>query len=434
MLRDNKDKPAEINQYALDDEIDLFELVDGLIAEKVTVISIFLIVTLLAGLFAFLSPKTYEVNASFLPPLEKDIITLNYPDVLDVGLDRVYRQFVEVITSPDLGIYLFKDPAIEQTFKEPDRSPSSIVTTLMKNINVSLPTESKAKVLTGQSLSVALSAQWSTPEEAYLLVSTIIETVDKRAKSELLDDLLKTLDEKLILNRKQFELENQQVNQELAAEISRLLEADQEEKKIIQAEIKLLRQKAAQQRSFQISRLETDLALAQQLGITRPVDPLDYRREMGTTTTIDLTSRVPSRYWLGTEILEAEIQELKSRTSDDPYIDGLSDLQKKLTALENNHRIDTLKARTDNVPFSDSLRELKKMENELLQAQQRLQTADFEVFRLAQTPTLPTHPTKPNKMMILALGAVAGGMLGIIAGLIRRAMINRRKAVADKES
>jgi len=430
----NNDKQAGTNhQYTADDEIDLFELAAGLIAEKVTIISIFLIVTLLAGLYAFLSPKTYEVNASFLPPLEKDIITLNYPGVLDVSSNRVYGQFVEVITSPDLGIYLFNDPSIEQRFSDPDKNASNIIASLMKSISVSLPIESKTKVLTGQSLLVNLSVQRSTAEEAYLLVSSIIDTVNKNAKSELLDDVLKTLDEKLILNRKEFELENQRINQELAAEISRLHEADQEEKKVILEEIKLLRQKAAQQRSFQISRLETDLALAQQLGIKRPVDPLDYRRELGTTTTIDLTSRVPSRYWLGTEILEAEIQALKKRSSDDPYIDVLPDLQKKLSALENNYRIDTLKARTDNFPFSESLRKLKKMETELLQTQQRLQAADFEVFRMAQTPALPTHPIKPKKMMILALGAVAGGMLGIMAGLIRRAIINRRQSVTTHQ-
>lgn len=410
-----------------DDEIDLFELVEGLLAEKVTIISVFLIVFLLAGLYAFLSAKTYEVKAAFLPPLEKDVITLNYPDALEISSNRVYRQFVEVLTSPDLGIHLLKEPAIEKTFGQPDTEVGNTIMALMNNISINLPTESKQKVLTGDPLLVSLSAQWSTAAEAQLLISSIIATVNKNTKIELLDDLLTSLDEKLVLNRKQFELENQRVNQELAAEASRLREADQEEKKALQEEIKLLRQKAAQQRSFQISRLETDLELAQQLGIKRIDGSLDYRRELGGTTTIDLTSRVPSRYWLGTEILEAEIQALKSRVSDDPYIDGLSELQKKLTALEVNHRINTIEARSDNFPFSESLRTLKNQEIKLLQTQQRIQTADFKVARVIQSPALPSHPIKPKKRMILALGAVAGGMLGIMTGLVRRAIIDRRK-------
>lgn len=410
-----------------DDEIDLFELVEGLIAEKVTIISVFLIVTLLAGLFAFLSPKTYEVKAAFLPPFEKDIIALNYPGALKIDSNRVYRQFVEVLTSPDLGIHLIKDPAVKQAFGQTDTDAANVVTALMRNISTSLPTESRQKVLTGDSLLVNLSVKWPTAEGAFLLVNSIISTANQTTKAELLDDLLKSLDENLVLNRQQFELENQHLNQELAAEASRLREEDQQEKKVIEEEIKLLRQKAAQQRRFQISRLATDLELAQKLGIKRPIDPLDYRRELGVTTTIDLTSRAPSRYWLGTEILEAEIQALKSRVSDDPYIDEFAELQKKLTALEVNHRVNTIEARTDNFPFSESLRTLKNQEIKFLQAQQRIQTADFEVARVFHSPVLPTRPIKPNKMMILALGMAAGGMLGIMTGLIRRAVINRRQ-------
>lgn len=426
----NNDKQAGINhQYTADDEIDLFELAEGLIAEKVTIISIFLIVTLLAGLYAFLSPKTYEVNASFLPPLKKDVVVLNYPDVLEIDENRAYRQFIEVISSPDLADHLLREPAVMEKFSSTDAESANIAKNIMNNVSISLPAEGRQRLLTGDSLLTRLTVNWSSAEDALLLATSIIEVANKNAKDVFLEDLTRILDDMLVVNHKQFETANQHVNQELNAEISFLQEENLEQKKVISEEIQLLRVKAAQQRNFEISRLEADFSLAKQLGIKRPIDPLDYQRELVATTTIDLSNRTPSRYWLGTEILEAEIQALKSRTSDDPYIDGLAELQKKLAALENNHRIDTLKARTDNLPFSEILRDLKKMESELLQAQQRVQTADFEVVRMAQTPALPTHPIKPKKMMILALGSVAGGMIGVMVGLIKRAITNRRKLV-----
>ena len=418
--------------YTADDEIDLFELVEGLFAEKMTIVGIFLFVTLLAGLFAFLGPKTYEVNTSFLPPLQKDVITLSYPGVLEIDESRVYRQFVEVITSPDLAAQLSREPSVKKIISPSEGESGGSVAGLMKNISIILPTEGREKVLTGNSMLTRLSVKWSTSDNAYKLINSIIDLANRNTKIELVDDILKSLDEKLVLNRNQFELENQRVNQELAAEVSRLREADLEKRSVILEEMKLLREKAAQQRSFQISRLESDLELAKQLGITRPIDPLDYRRELVTTTTIDLSSRTPSRYWLGTEILEAEIQTLKSRSSDDPYIDGLSDLQKTLAALANNHRINTIEARTDNFPFSESLRTLKNQEVRMLQAQLRIQVADFEVVRVVETPVPPTSPIKPKKLMVLALGAVAGGMLGIMVALVKRAITNRRQQQAAR--
>lgn len=415
--------------YSADDEIDLFELVEGLIVEKMTVIGVFLFVTLLAGMFAFFGPKTYEVKASFLPPFQKDIITLNYPGILEIDENRAFRQFIEVLTSPDLAAHLLRETPVKELLNFTDTDSGDAVTKIMKNISINLPTEGREKFLTGNSLLTRLSVNWSTAEEAHFLINSIIELAKTNTKDELVDDALKSLDEKLALNRNQFELENQRVNQELAAEVSRLREADLEQRNVILEEIKLLREKAAQQRSFQISRLETDLELAKQLGITRPIDPLDYRREL-VTTTIDLSSRTPSRYWLGTEILEAEIEALKSRTSDEPYIEGLSELLKKMASLANNHRINTIEARTDNFPFSESLRTFKNKEVQMLQAQLRIQAADFEVVRIVETPVPPTSPIKPKKLMVLALGAVAGGMLGIMAALVKRAAINRRRQQA----
>ena len=59
-------------QNRMDDEIDLFELWTGLVEEKWTVFVSFTVVVLLAGAYAFMQPKNYEVSTAIKKPLPQN--------------------------------------------------------------------------------------------------------------------------------------------------------------------------------------------------------------------------------------------------------------------------------------------------------------------------------------------------------------------------
>ncbi len=209
------------------------------------------------------------------------------------------------------------------------------------------------------------------------------------------------------------------------------MEKDAQSKAEINEQIRLLREKVKLQREFQIERLQADYALAKKLGIHQPIDPLDYKRSSGSSRTeLVINNANPSRYWLGTEILAAEIKNLKDRKNDDAYISGLADLKQKLKALEVNHRINTLKQRQNNLPFSKSLRNLKVEIEKLQEAEDKVKKADFDVTRIVEPPVKPYKPVKPKKALILAVAGVLGLMLGVFIALIRRAVKKRRAEMA----
>jgi LPS O-antigen subunit length determinant protein (WzzB/FepE family) len=416
--------------YSADDEIDLFELWNGLVEEKWTIVVSFVVVVALAAVYAFLGPKTYEVSMSFLPPYEKDVVTLNFPGVVSESPQEVYRNFAQNLASPENILWLSQNDKVRALYDE-GVNISEIRTELEELIEVSLPVESKQKSLVGDSFLSSVVVSGKEAEGAYLLASLFLDRALSSTKQDIKEDIVLTIEEKLKQKNKDYLIEDNRINAEIEAEIKALMEKDAQSKAEINEQIRLLREKVKLQREFQIERLQADYALAKKLGIHQPIDPLDYKRSSGSSRTeLVINNANPSRYWLGTEILAAEIKNLKDRKNDDAYISGLADLKQKLKALEINHRINTLKQRQDNLPFSKSLRSLKVEIEQLQEAEDKVKKADFDVTRIVEQPVKPYKPVKPKKALILAVAGVLGLMLGVFIALIRRAVKKRRAEMA----
>lgn len=69
--------PRLTPQDQQDDEIDLFELWDQLIAEKLTIILSAVIVVVLAAGYAFLVTPTFKASSFLMPPLIEDVASIN---------------------------------------------------------------------------------------------------------------------------------------------------------------------------------------------------------------------------------------------------------------------------------------------------------------------------------------------------------------------
>ncbi|HIE40567.1 MAG TPA: hypothetical protein EYP76_03960 [Thiomicrorhabdus sp.] len=157
------------------------------------------------------------------------------------------------------------------------------------------------------------------------------------------------------------------------------------------------------------------------------MDPEDFQKTSVSREVIDVGGATPSNYWLGTIVLQAEIEALKARKTNDPYIASLSELYKKLSDLEVNQTIESLKSRTDIFSFSERLRTLSYQNKSLIQALENINSVDFDVYRLGVHPIEPDDPIKPKKALILAVSGGLGLMLGVFVALIRRAAKNRKE-------
>ena len=84
----------EIEQF--DDEIDLFELIQSLWKEKVLIIGITAVITLIGGGVAFSIHPTYEASVKMLPPSQSDVVELVKFDILQSSQSLSFADFLQI--------------------------------------------------------------------------------------------------------------------------------------------------------------------------------------------------------------------------------------------------------------------------------------------------------------------------------------------------
>src|SRR5690606_31716961 len=131
-------------------------------------------------------------------------------------------------------------------------------------------------------------------------------------------------------------------------------------------------------RQDRITRLENALAIANSIGLETPADgvPLVAINAQGLST--ESIGSGSLLYLRGAKALQAELQQLKQRKTDDAYIPELPDLQKKQALLES-------------INLNPDL---------------------ISVATIDRAAIVPEEPVKPQKALIILLGLILGGMLG----------------------
>ncbi len=268
-------------------------------------------------------------------------------------------------------------------------------------------------------------------------------------------------------------------------EISRLEQADQIKRSTIMNHITILRENAKNKRLDQIQILKEAANIARKLGILEraplaKIPTPDNTSSMVYTEIKTSVSDIPL-YLNGERALLAEIEELesrssddpfitelrplldqlaqlesnetiailKNRTNDDPFIKELPDLLNQLALLENNAEIEALKARTNNDPFSPELleynrqlklldeepahlRALKNRQNDLafvdnigaLQDEQhrlkliKLEPQQAKAAIIDREAYTADAPIQPKRFLTLTIALIAGLIIGIFTALL----------------
>lgn len=137
-----------------------------------------------------------------------------------------------------------------------------------------------------------------------------------------------------------------------------------------------LRSGKHKERELEIARLQEALALAESIGLQTPP----------TSGNLITSYTGPTTYMRGAKALRSELDLLRNRKSDDPFIEQLPAIFKRLELLDNIN----------------------------------LSPASIQVATIDESASIPQEPIKPRKALIMSLGLVLGGILGIFIALIRQ--------------
>ena len=368
-----------LSQQDINDEIDLFELWEGLVQEKLTILISFLTVVAVAVVYAFAVTPVYKATTYLLPPKLEEVIPMNVlaeavsddsPSTVNTvntlnSAESVFALYQSNLKSRQTlkaifeayGLAQIYEPEIEQlSGLERVKAESKAFNQFMHDFSVA---QEDKKIL-----NLGLSAQLALP-------LTDVQV------AEILNAIVQKAEQRTIYY----------ITQQLQSE-------KRAREQLIEQKIASARQVEQSRRLDRIAQLDEAIKITKALNLSKPVSS-------GPTLNINNLNKTGqdegiALYLLGSDLLEAERNVLAQRKNDDAFIANLRGWQ-------------------------ESLQLLKSL---------KIEPEKFGVMQVDQA-ALFAEKVKPKKGLILAVAGVLGLMLGVFVALIRRAIKNR-KALQSK--
>lgn len=189
---------------------------------------------------------------------------------------------------------------------------------------------------------------------------------------------------------------------------------DMERRKlVIRAEIASFRQQAEKERLAKVMQLEENLRIAERAGIVSL--GIKRRDGGGVAQSVVIYGDEFPPYALGKQALQAELDEIRHRKSNDPFIGRLPKLQAELDLLEGGHGTEAgSKAGQLINPF---LLKEKMIDDQIARLQGLQESSD--IIRAAAAVDLPVSvpstPIRPQMKKIIAVSFAASLMLSFLA-------------------
>ncbi len=410
---------APYPQLIEDDTINLYEMWITLWNKKGLVIAVTVIAALGSVVFALLQPPIYKAEALLLPPGAKDMQSLNIPGILGVseGLSKV--EGMQGI-NPASVFAVFKKNLSSRTLQKKFILENGLMDLLAPKQTVETRDEDiysgfagmikigKANRLTG---SISVSIELHDAEIASQWVNDFIKFIDIETIRLLGENIRNSIANRIRDIESTIDSKRQMVKRRREDQIEE-----------IERSIKSKRKMAHRRREDKIVRYTEAAKTAKTLGIrsgltqqTRLVDTSSGRGEVTPLTAkdnlqgspyaqmnVDIATATTPLFFIGFDALEAVLNNLKSRTVDDPFIPGLRDLQEKVSVLRSIKSDD---------PFIPRLRDLQ--EQLALLRSLKIEEEKLHAVNIDQSAYPPKNRIKPDRRLIVLLGTVVGLFLGI---------------------
>jgi len=328
------------------DDIDLIELIKGLWQQKMLIMVTTAVIFLSALAYALLARPAYEAKVFVQPPTQNDIAHFNYGRGPDTGLDTltvkdIYDVYVKHLQSESLRRSFFQT-AYLPTLTEQERKSSQDL--LYSDFNKLLIVAVAAKDTPTR---FAITANVYSPQQAAEWVTKYAQLAGERAKQEVLKNI----------------------------KSDATVKANNLQRQILTAQ-----ETSRKQREDDIVQLKEALLVAKSIGLEKP--PIIFGN---LSTEVSSGMEGSLTYMRGSKALEAEIENLQKRQSDDPFIQNLRQQQAALTFYRNLS----------------------------------IDPALVAAYRQDGVVELPDKPVKPKKLLIVLLGLVAGVVVGMGLALMR---------------
>ncbi len=432
--------PPPYGYFPQKDEMSLNDLLGVLLKNKMIIFGITVIATVGAVIYALSLPIVYKAESTFLPPLGSDIQALNISgyQIDSIGDDKlktelidsdsfsinsVYKTFRKNLYSKEPRRSIFEKMGLLDIF-EPKRDEKTDVKAIVVGFTDSFSVTTTGSLSGDTVPTISLAMEGGDPELIAEIVNRVGSEVEQQTKTEIITNINAKIAAKINHLTREIKLLRDSVRQKRLDEIERLELANHIDIERINVRIAIskkdLKSKKQQIKDNKIKILKEAAMIARALNIKYSVfeqNTQNMQNQLGTSKFYD------QLYDRGYKALEAEIEVITNRESDNKFNPEISALQERLKSLENNLTIEQLKSRKNDDPFIESLRdvesELKRMKSIHI---------DPETVKTAQLDqTAISKRIKPDRRLIVVIGSFLGLMLGIIGAFFSYFLEFQRK-------
>ena len=410
------------HQHLSTDEIDLVELFRSLWRQKVLIIGVTLVVTLLAAAYAFLATPYYQTKTYLRPVPQSSLDQLNETGIYKLTPEEALGRVAGGLSSYDnrLDYFLNNQPLFERIAQQGDSLEQTFARFNDQAFEMLYPDPKRTD---NRSAFVGLQLTYPDGMDGASVVNGFVGYVLELERREIADDLESLIGNRLASLDKTMEAQRANYAASKEAKIATLLEKDALKRAQLQDELAALREELKLRRTNRIQQLSEAISIAESLGIRTPTSPTTMTESASGGAQVirtEVTNQEIPLYFMGTEALIAERDALFSRKSDDFVEPRIAEIQSELAVLKQNREVELLQAREGEDLYLTNLATLREEAARLKGI--KLDTERLRLVRLDQPALQALQPIKPKKALILALGLVLGAMLGIFVALVRSLM------------
>lgn len=413
-------------QTSTAEEIDLVELFRALWRQKLLIIGITVVVTLIAAAYAFLATPYYQTRTYLRPVPQSSLDQLNETGIYKLTPEEAINRVAGGLSSYDnrLDFFLSNQELFQQIEKHGDSLEQAFADFNENAFEMLFPDPKRTD---NSSAFVGLRLTYPKGMDGAAVVNGFVAHVLELERHEIAEDLESLINNRLASLEMSIEAQRANYSATKEAKIAALLEEDALKRAELQDELTALRAELKTRRTNRIQELNEAISIAESLGIRTPTSPSAMAESPRSGTQVirtEVTNQKAPLYFMGTEALTAERDALASRTSDDFIEPRIAEIQSELAMLKHNREVEILKGREGEDLYLTNLAELREEAARLKGI--KLDTERLRLVRLDQPALQSLKPIKPKKAMILALGIVLGGMLGVFVALVR-SLVTRNK-------
>ncbi|MBC3197073.1 LPS O-antigen chain length determinant protein WzzB [Pseudomonas poae] len=418
------------NTSPASDEIDLFELMHAVWRQKKLVLGCALLTGVLGAGYAFLAPKTYEVSSVLRPAAINELDALNRSEVYKLPPADALAKVGAQLDSYEARLGFFRShEQLFTAFQKPGQSLEQSFEDFNRNsVNLILPDPKKSDSLSSY---IRLELQYPADVDGVAILNGFVDYAIASEREQVGADL------KVIVNNRLNELKGKidaaRANYETEKEskIAKLLEDDRLKRARLQDELSALRLQMKMERTNRLAELAEAISIAKSMGIKTPTTPSSMADATRSGSSQVMRTEVNNQqiplYFLGTEALEAERTALQQRTSDDFTNPRIAQIGKELQLLEANREVEVLRKRGNEDIF---LQDVEPLRAEVARLRNlNIDMSNLKLVTVDRRAQEPLAPIKPKKAIILAVGLIAGLVIGTLIALIRHLISSRNQPV-----